>query len=53
LADDFKSAIKKPEKDYIKTRALQAGVVEPAPQLATQNALALAKIMRYEYPVEW
>ncbi|KAL3447952.1 armadillo-type protein [Aspergillus insuetus] len=47
------NAIKKPEKDYIKTRALQAGVVEPAPQLAIQNALALAKIMRYEYPVEW
>ncbi|KAL2822550.1 armadillo-type protein [Aspergillus granulosus] len=47
------NAIKKPEKDYIKTRALQAGVVEPAPLLATHNALALAKIMRFEYPLDW
>lgn len=47
------SAIKKEEKDHIKTRALQAGVVEPAPLLALHNSLMIAKIMRYEFPAEW
>ncbi|KAL2871094.1 putative importin 11 [Aspergillus lucknowensis] len=47
------NAIKKEEKDHIKVRALQAGVVEPAPLLALHNALALAKIMRFEYPLDW
>ncbi|KAL4881269.1 armadillo-type protein [Aspergillus karnatakaensis] len=47
------NAIKKEEKDHIKVRALQAGVVEPAPLLALHNALAIAKIMRFEYPQDW
>lgn len=47
------SAIKKAEKEQIKTRALKAGVVEPMPVLALQNALLLAKIMRYEFPHDW
>lgn len=47
------SAIKKDEKDQIKTRALEAGVVEPVHLLALQNALMIAKIMRYEYPQDW
>lgn len=47
------SAIKKEEKERIKTRALQAGVVEPAPLLALHNALMIAKIMRYEFPQDW
>ncbi|OOF97151.1 hypothetical protein ASPCADRAFT_12484, partial [Aspergillus carbonarius ITEM 5010] len=47
------NAIKKEEKEQIKTRALQAGVVEPAPLLALHNALMIAKIMRYEFPQEW
>ncbi|OJJ39480.1 hypothetical protein ASPWEDRAFT_180880 [Aspergillus wentii DTO 134E9] len=47
------NAIKKEEKDHIKTRALQAGVVEPAPLLALHNSLMIAKIMRYEFPAEW
>lgn len=47
------SAMKKEEKEQIKTRALKAGVVEPIPVLALQNALAIAKIMRYEFPHDW
>ncbi|PWY72374.1 importin 11 [Aspergillus heteromorphus CBS 117.55] len=47
------NAIKKEEKEHIKTRALQAGVVEPAPLLALHNALMIAKIMRYEFPQDW
>ncbi|PYH95039.1 ARM repeat-containing protein [Aspergillus ellipticus CBS 707.79] len=47
------NAIKKEEKEQIKTRALQAGVVEPAPLLALHNALMIAKIMRYEFPQDW
>lgn len=47
------SAIKKEEKEQIKVRALQAGVVEPAPLLALHNAFVLAKIMRLEYPQDW
>ncbi|KAL4939846.1 hypothetical protein BDV06DRAFT_197914 [Aspergillus oleicola] len=47
------NAIKKEEKEQIKIRALQAGIVEPAPLLALHNAFVLAKIMRLEYPQEW
>ena len=47
------SAIKKEEKEQIKIRALQAGIMEPAPVLALQNALMIAKIMRYEFPNDW
>ena len=52
-ADADKSAIKKEEKDKIKARALEAGIAEPAPVLALQNALMIAKIMRYEFPTDW
>ncbi|KAL3478750.1 armadillo-type protein [Aspergillus californicus] len=47
------NALKKEEKEHIKTRALQAGVVEPAPLLALHNGLGIAKIMRHEYPQDW
>ncbi|KAL4961329.1 putative importin 11 [Aspergillus stella-maris] len=47
------NAIKKEEKENIKIRALQAGIVEPAPLLALHNAFVLSKIMRLEYPQEW
>ncbi|KAF7589321.1 hypothetical protein BBP40_004474 [Aspergillus hancockii] len=47
------NAIKKEEKEQIKTRALQAGVVEPAPLLALHNALMISKIMRHEFPQDW
>ncbi|KAL2218909.1 importin 11 [Thermoascus aurantiacus ATCC 26904] len=47
------NAIKKEEKERIKTRALEAGIVEPAPLLALHNGLMIAKIMRYEFPQDW
>lgn len=48
------SAIKKEDKERIKNRALEAGIVEPAPLLALHNALVIAKILRYEFPSdEW
>ncbi|BDD59383.1 hypothetical protein MPDQ_003047 [Monascus purpureus] len=47
------NAIKKDEKERIKSRALQAGIVEPAPLLALHNALMISKIMRYEFPHDW
>ncbi|PCH02643.1 Armadillo-like helical [Penicillium occitanis (nom. inval.)] len=48
------NAIKKEDKERIKNRALEAGIVEPAPLLALHNALVIAKILRYEFPSdEW
>jgi len=34
-------------------RALEAGIFEPERQLALQNALMVAKILRYEFPHDW
>ncbi|DAA79692.1 TPA_exp: Uncharacterized protein A8136_0465 [Trichophyton benhamiae CBS 112371] len=47
------NALKQDEKNQIKRRAIEAGVVEPASQLALQNALIVAKILRAEFPLEW
>ncbi|CAG7924157.1 unnamed protein product [Penicillium olsonii] len=47
------NAIKQEEKHHIKTRALEAGIVEPAPLLALHNSLMIAKIMRFEFPQDW
>lgn len=47
------SAIKPEEKQRIKLRALEAGVVEPERHLALHNALMIAKIVRYEFPSDW
>jgi hypothetical protein len=52
-ANDIRSAIKAEEKNHIKTRALEAGIVEPAPLLALHNSLMIAKIMRFEFPQDW
>lgn len=41
-------AIKKEDKETIKRRALEAGIVEPAPLLALHNALTIAKVLRHE-----
>ncbi|KAJ5130955.1 Armadillo-like helical [Penicillium bovifimosum] len=46
-------AIKPEEKQHIKTKALEAGIIEPAPLLALHNSLMIAKIMRYEFPHDW
>ncbi|RMD41292.1 hypothetical protein DV735_g3818, partial [Chaetothyriales sp. CBS 134920] len=47
------NALAKEEKDRIKTRAIESGLREPIPGLALQNALLLAKIVRYEFPNDW
>ncbi|KAG5203908.1 KapH [Trichophyton interdigitale] len=47
------NALKQDEKNQIKRRAIEAGVIEPASQLALQNALIVAKILRAEFPLEW
>ncbi|KAI5294635.1 hypothetical protein KEM52_003559 [Ascosphaera acerosa] len=40
-------------KQAIKTRAVEAGALEPDARLALQNALLVARIIRQEFPVEW
>lgn len=47
------SAIKPEEKLRIRSRALEAGAVEPDAKLALHNALMIAKIVRLEFPSEW
>ncbi|ODH45246.1 hypothetical protein ACO22_00242 [Paracoccidioides brasiliensis] len=47
------NAIKAEEKQQIRSRALEAGAVEPDTKLALHNALMLAKIVRLEFPSEW
>ncbi|KAL8646195.1 MAG: hypothetical protein Q9226_006970, partial [Calogaya cf. arnoldii] len=47
------NAIKKDEKDLIRSRSIESGTNEPDHRLALQNALMIAKIIRYEYPLEW
>ncbi|KAI5299855.1 hypothetical protein KEM56_002914, partial [Ascosphaera pollenicola] len=41
------------QKQIIKTRAVEAGALEPDARLALQNALLIAKIVRNEFPLEW
>ncbi|KAK5092272.1 hypothetical protein LTR70_001919 [Exophiala xenobiotica] len=45
--------VKKPEKEKIRAKAIQVGVQEPKRNLALQNALMLAKIVRFEFPHDW
>lgn len=47
------NSIGKDEKNTIKTRAIELGVLEPVPSLALHNALMLAKIVRHEFPHDW
>lgn len=47
------NAINKAEKDQIRSKSIEAGVREPVPALALQNALMLAKVVRYEFPHDW
>ncbi|KAL8831886.1 MAG: hypothetical protein Q9191_000599 [Dirinaria sp. TL-2023a] len=47
------NAIKKDEKIVIRSRCLEAGINEPDHRLALQNALVVAKVVRFEYPNEW
>ncbi|KAL8922668.1 MAG: hypothetical protein Q9208_004981 [Pyrenodesmia sp. 3 TL-2023] len=47
------NALKKDEKDQIRARSIDSGTREPDSRLALQNALVIAKIVRYEYPHDW
>lgn len=47
------NALKKDEKDQIRARSIESGTREPDSRLALQNALVIAKIVRYEYPHDW
>ena len=47
------SAIQKGEKAEIRERLLDSGANESNRQLALQNALVTAKIIRYDYPYDW
>ncbi|KAI9838840.1 MAG: hypothetical protein M1819_004046 [Sarea resinae] len=47
------NAISKDEKALIRSRLLDSGINEEDPRLALQNALVVAKIVRYEFPNDW
>ena len=47
------NAISKEEKSLIRSRCISAGIQEPDQRLALQNALVVAKIVRYDYPHDW
>ena len=47
------NAIKKDEKDLIRSRSLESGINEPDRRLALQISIVIAKITRYEYPHDW
>lgn len=47
------NAIKKDEKDLIRSRSLESGINEPDRRLALQISIMIAKITRYEYPHDW
>ena len=47
------NAIKKDEKDLIRSRSLASGINEPDRRLALQISLAIARITRYEFPHDW
>ena len=47
------NAISKEEKDLIRSRCIDAGIRESDHRLALQNALMIAKVVRYDYPHDW
>ena len=47
------NSIKKDEKIHIRSRCLDSGINEPDQRLVLQNALLIAKIIRFEYPSDW
>ena len=47
------SAVNKDDKAQIRARLLESAVNEADQRLALQNALVVAKIVRFEYPVDW
>lgn len=47
------NSIKKDERIHIRSRCIDAGINEPDHRLVLQNALLIAKILRFEYPSDW
>lgn len=47
------SAVSKEDKATIRGRLLESAVNEADPRLALQNALVVAKIVRFEFPSDW
>ncbi|KAI9759134.1 MAG: hypothetical protein M4579_002581 [Chaenotheca gracillima] len=47
------NAVTKDEKALIRSRILEAGIAEANWRLALQNALVVAKIVRFEFPNDW
>ncbi|KAJ9658574.1 hypothetical protein H2198_003592 [Neophaeococcomyces mojaviensis] len=45
--------VQKSEKEKIRSQAIEVGVREPKRHLALQNALMLAKIVRFDFPHDW
>lgn len=48
-----KNVIRDKEKEHIRAICLDAGVNERDHRLVLQNALMIAKIVRFDYPREW
>lgn len=46
-------AVSKEDRNIIRSRLLESGVDEADRRLALQNALVIAKIVRFEYPNDW
>ncbi|USP76368.1 hypothetical protein yc1106_03642 [Curvularia clavata] len=47
------NAVSKEDKATIRARLLESAVNEADPRLALQNALVVAKIVRFEFPNDW
>jgi Importin-beta N-terminal domain len=47
------NAVPKEDKEAIRSRLLESGVNEADGRLALQNALVIAKVVRYEFPNTW
>jgi hypothetical protein len=45
--------VNKDDKAQIRVQLLESAVNEADQRLALQNALVVAKIVRFEYPVDW
>lgn len=53
FTDHFFSAVNKEDRSVIRSRLLESGIEEYDQRLALQNALVVAKIVRFEYPNDW
>ena len=49
----IRSAASKEDKNTIRARLLDSAINEADHRLALQNALVVAKIVRFEYPNDW